>query len=107
MAYNNAEPTERSKSGPDVASLNAPLPPQPRREGEAPGARGRDAGEGAGIESGLSMKERFETRDPEEGLGKPICPMGTPPWEDPPEEQVGESVQDTFGAGQRHTIKNG
>lgn len=94
------------KMGPSAASLNAPLGMEPRRKGRATGAAGRDAGEGAGIDSGLFMKESFD-EPATELLGKVIEPMGTPPWSDPPREQVDGTVSDTFGAGERHTIKNG
>lgn len=96
------------KMGPNPASLNASLPEQPRRRDRAPGAAGRDAGEGSGIDSGLYMKESFAMKDGEEILGKEIEPMGTPPWSDPPRETgQGPKVEDTFGAGESHTIKNG
>jgi len=96
------------KMGPSAASLNATLPAEPRRKGRAPGAAGRDAGEGAGIESGCWRKEGFDGETALEQLGKPIEPMGTPPWREPvPEETVDGTVTDTFGAGERHTIKNG
>lgn len=86
---------------------NAAIPEQPRRRSAAPGGAGRDASEGAGIESGLFEKERFAEMDGEDILGKQIEPMGTPPWSDPLRETAGPAVEDTFGAGERHTIKNG
>lgn len=99
------------KMGPNAASLNARLPEEPRRKGRAPGAAGRDAGEGAGLESGLYEKMSFGGADAtsQSELGKPIEPMGTPPWRGPPPEESagGPAVSDTFGAGERHEIKNG
>jgi hypothetical protein len=95
------------KMGPSSASLNAKLAPEPRRTGRATGAAGRDAGEGAGIESGLCHKEPFVETAVEQ-LGKPIEPMGTPPWSsDVRQIPADQSPTDTFGAGESHTIKNG
>ena len=94
--------------GPSQESLNAKLSSQPRRRDAAPGGAGRDASEGAGIESGLFEKTRFATNDGEDILGKQLEPSGTPPWSAPKEETgEGPAVEDTFGAGERHTIKNG
>lgn len=94
--------TSSSKSGPDIAGLNAKLPDQPAMGSYKPAdpgdrsAAGRDAGQGAGLASGLFEKERFLNTAVEE-LGKPIAPMGTPPWDAPP--------RDTFARG--HEFKNG
>ena len=94
--------------GPAQASLNAPLPAQPRRNTPGPGGAGRDATEGAGIESGLFIKEVFGAGEGEKILGKMLEQSGTPPWSQPPEfTGEGPKVMDTFGAGESHTIKNG
>lgn len=95
-------------SGGNPASMNATLSPQPRRSGKAPGASGRDAGEGAGLESGLYEKQGFGAGAGSEQLGKPLPGFGTPPWDDPPVRSApGPKVTDTFGAGETHKIKNG
>lgn len=97
-----------SFGGPSQESLNAKLPEQPRRKTPGPGGAGRDATEGAGLESGLFVKEAFGAGDGEKILGKVLEPSGTPPWSDPPRfEGQGPKVMDTFGAGESHTIKNG
>lgn len=97
-----------SMGGPSQESLNASIPEQPRRRDKAPGASGRDAGESAGLENGLYMKEGFATTDGTKILGKPIPGSGTPPWDAPLESSVGgPAVSDTFGGGGKHTFKNG
>jgi hypothetical protein len=88
--------TSSSKSGPDPAAMNAPLPAQPSRSKVAAGASGRDAGQSAGVVSGLSEKSTFHNTAVEQ-LGKPIAPMGTPPWDTTPSESMGGG----------HSFKNG
>ena len=96
------------KMGPNSASLNASIPLQPRRRDAAPGGSGRDAQAPAGIETGCFEKERFAMSAGTEILGKDIEPMGQPPWSAPLKDTGnGSAVSDTFGSGQRHTIKNG
>lgn len=98
------------KMGPSQASMNAPMKPEvPGRFTIGKGADGRDAGQGAGVESGLAQKEAFATDERTVGqLGKPIRASGTPPWDSKVVmEPADRSPTDTFGAGQSHVIKNG
>ena len=86
--------------------MNAPLKAEPIDRMIAHGSPGRDAGTKAGLESGLFQKETFSTTAVAQ-LGKPIHGMGTVAWGGPPEDTVGQKVENTFGEGQRHVIRNG
>jgi hypothetical protein len=99
----------RSPSGGDPAEMNEALSNQPRRTDLGGGAKGRDAGTVAGIESGCYMKTRVGSSLATDGseLGKPLPPFGTPPWPSAVMVDAPLSVTDTFGAGQTHQIKNG
>ena len=95
------------KSGPNIASLNAPLKAEPVDRRIADNAGNRDASKKAGLESGCFQKETFSNTAVEQ-LGKPIHEMGTVAWDAPPRESIGPVVgAGEFGQGSRHELKNG